>query len=59
MTYSVTYMYEDFIDGQDTSCVGDGGTYVSYDIACAVARTLTASGCAAEVHTREPRATDY
>ena len=52
-------MYEDFIDGQDTSCVGDGGTYVSYDIACAVARTLTASGCAAEVHTREPRATDY
>ena len=59
MIYSVTYKYYDFIDGEDMLCNGDGGSYVSYDIATAVACTLTESGCPAQVHSHDPRGTDY
>ena len=59
MLYSVTYSYEDFIDGEDTTCRGDGGTYVSYDVACAVVHTLTELGYRSEVYSFEPQGTDY
>ena len=50
--YSVWYTYDEIIDGEDSSCTGDGGTYHCHELASSVARTLINAGYPAQVRIR-------